>query len=116
MNFDEFQKQTNQTALYPRESSDIAMSYLVLGLCGESGEVAEIVKKMLRKGIPMDKLKDQQDEANQLRKQIRDELGDVLWYIGQICEQCDLDMSDIASNNIEKLKKRNEANNIQKID
>ncbi len=115
MNFKEFQEKTNQTALYPQEPAAVAMSYLTLGLCGESGEVAEIIKKMLRKGIPMSTLKDQAAD-NQLRKQIKEELGDVLWYIGQLCEQCELSMEEIAKDNIRKLELRSKTNQIQKID
>jgi NTP pyrophosphatase (non-canonical NTP hydrolase) len=115
MNFKEFQEKTNQTALYPKEPAAVSMSYLTLGLCGESGEVAEIIKKMLRKGIPMSTLKEQAAD-NQLRMQIKEELGDVLWYIGQLCEQCELSMDDIAADNIKKLEQRSKANQIQKID
>ncbi len=115
MLFEYFQKQTNKTALYPQEPKEIALAYLTLGLCGEAGEVAEIIKKMIRKGIPMEKLRDK-DSDNALRQQIKDELGDVIWYIGQICEQCDLGMEDIAQNNIDKLKKRADDKNIQKLD
>ena len=116
MNFKDFQEKTCQTALYPAESKELAMSYLTLGLCGEAGEVAEIIKKLLRKGIPMSELQRPKAETRHLKDQIRDELGDVLWYIGQICEQCDLDMGDVASRNIEKLEQRSKEKNIQKLD
>ncbi len=51
MNFNDYQKEARKTAIYPKLGSNIV--YPTLGLCGESGEIAEKVKKIMRddKGI-----------------------------------------------------------------
>lgn len=66
----------------------------VLGLNGEAGEVADLVKKSLYQGHPYDKHK------------IADELGDVLWYIALLSMAIGIDMDQIALNNINKLRGR----------
>lgn len=62
-----------------------------LGLCGESGEVADVVKKFAYQGHDLD------------RDHIIEELGDILWYVAQAAESICVDMSVIAENNIRKL-------------
>lgn len=66
----------------------------VLGLTGEAGEVADLVKKGIfhEKGIDPDSLKK--------------ELGDVLWYIALICEACGFDLDEIMTVNVLKLQCR----------
>lgn len=114
MDFKTYQKFTNTTAKYPQ---DQAFPYLALGLNGESGEVAEIIKKIVRKQMPFDILKDQTIlEPDSLRQQIKAELGDVLWYVAQICEQANLDLEEVAQANVDKLTQRTKENNIQKLD
>ena len=66
----------------------------VMGLCGESGEVIDVVKKHLYQGHELDVNK------------IKDELGDVMWYVAEICESLDLSLDDVLEGNILKLKKR----------
>ena len=65
-----------------------------LGLCGESGEFADIVKKQRFHGHKQDK------EA------LKNELGDVLWYVANLCETLGLSMGDVAMDNVRKLAKR----------
>jgi len=65
-----------------------------MGLTGEAGEVVDYLKKVLWHGHEMD-----QDK-------LKKELGDVLWYVATIATTADLDLSEIAIANIEKLKKR----------
>ncbi len=65
-----------------------------LGLTGESGEVAELIKKHLYQG----------HELNS--EQLIEELGDVLWYITLTAEVLGVGLEDIAQKNIEKLKRR----------
>lgn len=97
MDFQDYQQKARETAIYPSEHSIL---YPTLGLCGEAGEVAEKVKKVIRdKGGEFDEF----DRMN-----IRKELGDVLWYMAQICSDLDLRLESIAIANVEKLRLRKE--------
>ena len=102
MDFQDYQQKARETAVYPRE---YAMLYPALGLCGEAGEVAEKIKKVIRdKGGEFD----EHDRMN-----IRKELGDVLWYIAQLCSDLDLRMESVAIANVEKLRVRKEKGTLQ---
>lgn len=68
--------------------------YLALGLNGEAGEVAEIIKKNECHGKPIN------------REHLREELGDVLWYLTVLAEVNGLTLAEIAVENIHKLKAR----------
>jgi len=68
--------------------------YLALGLTGESGEVAEIIKKVERHGRELDK------------KHLCEELGDVLWYLTVLAHANGLSLSQVAVENINKLRAR----------
>lgn len=65
-----------------------------LGLCGESGEMAENLKKMLFHDHPMDE------------RALRNELGDVLWYWVFLCETLGFSVEDVMTVNVEKRRKR----------
>ena len=93
MTFDEYQIKAKQTAIY-----DHPIIYPTLGLCGESGEVAEKVKNHLRDGTSLDELKK--------------ELGDVLWYLASIASDLNISLNDIALTNVEKLQSRMERGKI----
>ena len=94
MNFDEYQKKSRKTAKYPEKN----FVYPTLGLAGESGEVAEKIKKVIRdKGGKIDE---------ETRDEIGKELGDVLWYMAQLATELGLSLDDIAEKNIEKLYSR----------
>jgi len=112
MNFNEYQKKTRETAEYPtclleedQEAENVApvyrelrWIYTALGLAGEAGEVADKFKKIIRdKG---GRVSSTDQEAIKL------ELGDVLWYVAQICDCLDIRMGDVATANISKLAKR----------
>ena len=96
MTFEEYQKISRETAIYPNKDNDFI--YPTLGLVGETGEIAEKIKKVLRdkKGVI--------DEETQ--KEISKELGDVLWYLAQLATEAGLSLEEIVSLNIEKLKSR----------
>lgn len=102
MNFQEYQEKSRKTAKYPSLGENYV--YPTLGLAGETGEVTEKVKKVIREkeGI--------MDEEAKL--QIRKELGDVLWYIAQLATELNLSLEDIAEHNIEKLADRLERGKI----
>jgi len=96
MNFDEYQKKARKTAVYNNAGKNYI--YPTLGLVGESGEVAEIVKRVVRD--PKGKI------DNIKKKEIEKELGDVLWYISQLAAELGLSLDKIAQNNIKKLADR----------
>lgn len=93
MNFNDYQEKARTTAIY---SKNYKVIYPTLGLCGESGEIAEKIKKWIRD----DEAKELTDEQLLLLKK---ELGDVLWYISNLAFDLNLKLDDIAELNIEKL-------------
>ncbi|TFG35954.1 MAG: hypothetical protein E4H47_00025 [Parcubacteria group bacterium] len=103
MTFEEYQKLSRETAVYPDIGKNFV--YPTLGLAGESGEVAEKVKKILRDhGGAIDEEK---------KKEITKELGDVLWYLAQIASEIGVPLEEVASLNIEKLRSRFDRNKIK---
>jgi NTP pyrophosphatase (non-canonical NTP hydrolase) len=103
MNFEEYQKRARSTAVYPAQSQIV---YPALGLAGEAGEVAELVKKWLRDE------RSHNVSAERVDK-LAAELGDVLWYIANLCTDLGLDLQMVASRNIEKLADRAERGKIR---
>ena len=80
-------------ALTPVERDELLLCG-ALGLGGESGEVIELVKKHRFQGKPIDLDK------------LKDEIGDVLWYLACLAEACDTDLGGCAERNRVKLLKR----------
>lgn len=66
----------------------------VMGLCGESGEAIDIVKKHLFQGHGLE------------REKLAKELGDIAWYLAEAATALDMELEDIFAANIEKLKQR----------
>jgi NTP pyrophosphatase (non-canonical NTP hydrolase) len=96
MNFGEYQELARETAIYPNLGGNFF--YPTLGLCGEAGEVAEKVKKIIRDDngvVSYDK-----------RLEIKKELGDVLWYVANIASELNLSLTEVAELNIQKLHDR----------
>lgn len=89
--FTEYQGVITKYAQYPIQFRVI---YPLIGLCGESGEVAEKIKKAIRKGVDYD------------RNAIQLEMGDVLWNLGMLANDLGLNLNDIANENIKKLESR----------
>jgi NTP pyrophosphatase (non-canonical NTP hydrolase) len=96
MTFEEYQAEASATALYPNRMKNL--EYPTLGLTGEAGEVANIVKKIQRDhgGVITD----------EVRGKLKDELGDVLWYISACADELGLTIGEIAEFNVNKLAKR----------
>ena len=86
MNFEEYRINAKKT------DGEQTLVYYVLGLAGEVGEVVEDVKKWRYHGHEM--------------SDMRDELGDVLWYLDRLTEKFGMTLEEIAVRNIEKLHKR----------
>ena len=97
MDFREYQRKAVTFAIYPATHKVL---YPTLGLCGEAGEVAEKVKKQVRDGV-----------FN--RHEVAKELGDVLWYLTNVCNDIGYNLDEIADLNIEKLSSRKKRNVIQ---
>ncbi|OGI16661.1 MAG: hypothetical protein A2Z52_01740 [Candidatus Moranbacteria bacterium RBG_19FT_COMBO_42_6] len=103
MNFEDYQKNSRKTALYPEVGKNYI--YPTIGLAGETGEVSEKIKKVIRdKGGKID------DETREI---IKKELGDVLWYVSQLASELGLSLDEIAEKNIEKLYSRLERGRLQ---
>jgi NTP pyrophosphatase (non-canonical NTP hydrolase) len=100
MDLSDYQARSRATAVYPDAGDNLL--YPTLGLCGEAGEVAEKVKKMIRDDDGV--LSDERREA------LSKELGDVLWYVAQVSTEAGLDLDAIAAANIEKLLARQRRN------
>lgn len=99
MNFNEYQELAFETAIYPNKGNNIY--YPALGL-GECGEVQGKIKKIMRD--------DNGIVTEEKRNAIKNELGDVLWYIAALSKELNIEMNDIAITNIEKLRSRKERN------
>ena len=93
MTVNEYQKLA-MTTLNPALSKKDVLINGVMGLCGESGEAIDIVKKHLAQGHALDKEK------------LAKELGDIVWYLAETATALDLYLEDIFEANIEKLRKR----------
>lgn len=87
-------QQKAMTTLNPALSKRDVLLNGVMGLCGESGEVIDLVKKHLHQGHDLDKAK------------LAKELGDVAWYLAETAFALDLSLEEVLRGNLEKLKKR----------
>ena len=93
MTINEYQKLAMVT-LNPELSKKDVLINGVMGLCGESGEAIDIVKKHLHQGHELDKEK------------LAKELGDIAWYLAETAWALDIPLEEILRGNIEKLKRR----------
>ena len=96
MDFKTYQINARLTAQYPNLGKNYI--YPTLGLVGEAGEVAEKIKKVIR-----DKEGKFDEES---KKGLKKELGDVLWYISNLCTEFNFKLEDVAIQNLDKLKLR----------
>jgi NTP pyrophosphatase (non-canonical NTP hydrolase) len=103
MDFREYQTQSRKTAGYPPIGHPVI--YPTLGLANEAGEVAGKVKKIFRdKGGVIGAAE---------REALKSELGDVLWYLAQVCTELDLSLDEVAEHNLKKLFDRLERGTIR---
>lgn len=93
MTINEYQKLAMTTLNRELSQKDILING-VMGLCGESGEAIDIVKKHLAQGHELDK------------EHLIKELGDIAWYLAETAYALDVELEDVLAQNIEKLKKR----------
>lgn len=93
MTINEYQELA-MTTLNPVLDKKEVLINSVMGLCGESGEAIDIVKKWMAQGHELDK------------EHLARELGDIAWYLAEAATALDIPLEDVLQANIEKLKKR----------
>lgn len=93
MTVNEYQQLAMRT-LNPELGKKDVLINSVMGLCGESGEAIDIVKRWLAQGHELDK------------EHLAKELGDIAWYLAEAATALDIPLEDILQANIDKLKKR----------
>lgn len=100
-NINEYAKWTDETAKYPEKRG---LEYTLFGLFGETGELANKYKKIIR------------DDNGIITREkylsMISELGDVAWYFVRVCKELGIEPSEVIDKNIEKLTKRKKENKI----
>ena len=100
MNIHDYSSQAITTLLGDHDMTDMDATLIaqIFGLVGESGEVAEKFKKLIR------------DKKGQIsaedRAEILKELGDILWYVNAVAHLLDSSLEEVAANNLEKVLSR----------
>lgn len=103
MDMETYERSARATVIYPDMGTN--PTYPTLGLVGESGEVAEKLKKIIRdKGG-----KPTEEDKHEIAK----ELGDVLWYVANLAAEFGYSLSTIAQMNLEKLHSRKDRGVLQ---
>lgn len=98
MDFNTYQNFTKTTAKYPGQGTVDGLIYVSLGASGETGEINNKVKKIIRDS---DKV-----ISEDTRLKLVDEVSDVLWYISQMCTELGTSFESVATRNIAKLTSR----------
>jgi NTP pyrophosphatase (non-canonical NTP hydrolase) len=93
MNFEDYQTLASRT-LDESKGKELAIINMALGISGESGEVADYLKKVSFQGHEFE------------LEKLASELGDVLWYIAGMCTVLEIKLEEVAGYNIQKLMKR----------
>ena len=93
MEINEYQKSAMSTLNPMLDKKDVLINS-VMGLCGESGEAIDIVKKWLMQGHELDK------------EHLIKELGDVAWYLAEAATALDVPLETVLQGNLDKLQKR----------
>ena len=123
MDFREYQIKAHSTAIYPRiiviknqkdiqtahrlgiETADISYIYPILGLCGETGELANKIKKVIRD--------DGFEISEEKKKQIKKEKGDIKWYDAESDTELGISSNESATENLKELQIRQVKNLIK---
>ena len=104
MTLNDYQKEALVTAVFSGDAF-MDLAHWVFGVTGESGEIAEKVKKIIR-----DK-KGQLDDTD--KEELIKEIGDVLWYLAVLAKHLEVDLEEVGERNIAKLRSRQARNKIQ---
>jgi len=96
MTLNAYQKAALRTARVNEDdkTNPLDLARDALGVAGEAGEVADLIKKVIGHGHPLDKEK------------FAKELGDVLWYVAVLAHRLNYTLEEVAAQNVEKLRKR----------
>ncbi len=93
MNVNAYQKEA-MTLLNPALTEQDVLMNALMGLCGESGEAIDLLKKHLYQGHDLD------------REKLIKELGDIAWYLAEAATGLNIDLSEVLRRNLEKLHAR----------
>ena len=93
MNVNDYQKEA-MTLLNPALTEKDVLMNALMGLCGESGEAIDLMKKHLYQGHDLDKEK------------LVKELGDIAWYLAEAATGLNIDLSEVLQRNLDKLHAR----------
>ena len=93
MRIDDYQQEA-MTLLNPDIPKEDVLLNALMGLCGESGEAIDLLKKHRFQGHPLD------------REKMIKELGDVAWYLAEAATGLDIDLSEVLQRNLDKLHAR----------
>ena len=94
MTINQYQKEAMRTASGMSYEHNGMLMNAALGICGEGGEVADIVKKATFQGHELDK------------EHLAKELGDVAWYIAVGAQAIGYDLETVLQMNVDKLRAR----------
>jgi len=100
----EYQQEARKTAIYPAVGGH-KFVYPALGLANEAGEVLGIIKKVFRDNDGT--------VSPDTRNKIALELGDVCWYVAELCTAFGLELEDVLLGNVSKLNGRKQNNTIK---
>jgi NTP pyrophosphatase (non-canonical NTP hydrolase) len=100
---DMYARFTPTTFIVPEYQVDAVFAYLFSGLAAEAGEVAGNYAKYVRGDF----------DINELRNRSFKEIGDVMYFLTQLCNELNIDMYDVIEANMEKLKDRLKRNVIK---
>ena len=93
MDVNAYQKEA-MTLLNPALTEKDVLMNALMGLCGESGEAIDLMKKHLYQGHDLD------------REKLIKELGDVSWYLAEAATGLNIDLSELLQRNLDKLHAR----------
>lgn len=105
----EYQQGALETAVYPAEYKVI---YPALGMNGESGEVADKVKKVIRDCVVIHSSDGAILLSDDKRLELAKEVGDVLWYVATMAHDIGYSLEEIANMNYDKLRSRKDRGKI----
>ncbi len=94
MTIKEYQKLTSRTNAPLTEYNDLTSIHMLFGMTTEIGELTDQFKKHLAYGKSIDWIN------------VKEEIGDLMWYVSEFCNQHQFDLEEILATNIEKLQTR----------